>query len=569
MSVRKRFVLLLSLGIAVGALLVVSLLGVALGLGVVRTGEAPDLVFWLASLGVLALGGVAAVWASRQLMAGYSEAVEGIVKGIEQIAEGELQPKLPEEAAGELGDIVGALRLMCGQMKMIISQLTSLSSRVIEATEGAGSSCAEVNAGAKSQSEIAARTHKALQGLREDLNHISGFADSISRRLEESSMAISSVDSAIGIVADSVENLNANIGEGSRITREEDRSVRALVGDLANLSTKISSAQGALHDVVEGAELARTDAREAAVSMQRLEGETARIEAAIKDVIKGSDAIHVSNERILEVTASLASRVDQVDRVIEVIRNLAERTKLLSINASIIASEAGEHGRAFAVVAHEVKDLAQSTAGAISEISKVVGGLKEGFVQTVETIERGQVDVDRGGRLAQSAVGLLRSIPEEVKKATIRNAGIVERTEKQVERATQVEEIIDKVVVALNQVTRMLDEQVVRNERTLSLFGRIRMAGDKVLEATREHASSSEDVFQTINRIAADFMSLAEQVRVRGQGVGEIMALSDQVLDISRDNRGRAEALTSLIVDLSRYASYLGDDFRKIGARQT
>ncbi len=567
MSVRKRFVMFLSLGFAMGAILVAALVGVAFGLGVVRPQGVPGALFWLVAAAVLAIGGAGTVWVSRKLMEGYSEAVEGIVRGIEQIAQGELQPRLPEDAAGELGEIVGALRLMCGQMKMIISQLTSLSSRVIEATEGAGDSCSEVVSGARSQSEIATRTHKALQGLREDLTQISGFADSISRRLEEASMAISSMDSAISTVANSVESLNANIEEGSRTTREEDRNVRALAGDLANLSSKISLAQGALHDVVEGAQQARSDARDAAVSMERLEGETARIEAAIRDVIKGSDAIHLSNERILEVTASLASRVDQVDRVIEVIRNLAERTKLLSINASIIASEAGEHGRAFAVVAHEVKDLAQSTAGAISEISKVVGGLKDGFVQTVETIERGQVDVDRGGRLAQSAVGLLRSIPEEVKKATIRNAGIVERTEKQVERGTQVEEIIGKVIGALGQVTHMLEEQVGRNERTLSLFGRIRGAGENVLDSTRVHAASSDDVFQTVNRIAADFATLAGQVRVRGQAVGEIIDLSDQVIDISRDNRGRAEALTSLIVDLSRYASYLGDDFRKIGAR--
>ena len=327
----------------------------------------------------------------------------------------------------------------------------------------------------------------------------------------------------------------------------------------------MNSAKGALSEMVDGAQQARTNAGDAALIIGNLESETARIGEAIKDVIKGSDAAHYSNERILDVTTNLASRVDRVDRVIEVIRNLAERTKLLSINASIIASEAGEHGRAFAVVAREVKDLAQSTTGAIAEISQVVVRLKEGFAQTVESIQMGQEDVDQGIRLARNAVELLGSIPDQVQKASASIKGIVGRTDRQVEKGREVEEIIVKVVITLEQVSQMLAGQVSRNDRTLALFSNISVTADQVLSSTQSHSEVSREVSRTVETISSDFRSQAGQLRGHVLSFENIVKLSKDVMNITDSNRQRTEKLSSLISELNRYALYLGEDFRKLG----
>jgi methyl-accepting chemotaxis protein len=312
----------------------------------------------------------------------------------------------------------------------------------------------------------------------------------------------------------------------------------------------------------------KRDASNAADIIGNLESETERIGAAIQDVIRGSDAAYASNERILEVTGTLASRVDRMDDVIEVIHNLAERTKLLSINASIIASEAGEHGRAFAVVAREVKDLAQSTAGAISEISHVVADLKEGFAQTVQTIQHGQNDVDQGIRLARNAIELLGTIPDEVQKAASWNKQIVASTTRQVEKGPQVEVIINKVVRTLEQVNEELTSQVSRNDRILDLFQNISETSEQTLASIRAHSEASKETNHTIESLGTEFQSVSEQVRGQLSSLNNIFSLSKDMLAITDSNRQRADHLFTLINDLNRYALYLGDDFRKLGGNK-
>jgi len=454
---------------------------------------------------------------------------------------------------------------MCGQMRMVLGQLNTLSGHVVETTNGAGNSFQEVQQGTEIQSQTAQRTYTAVEQLGAGLTDVSQTIDSLAKDMEQGASRVSKMDVAIGHVTETLSRLNNHIDQASQTTVEGDQSARSLSKEIGGLSSSVTLTQGALNEMLDVADRAQSDAGNAANVIGQLESETERIGAAIEDVIRGSDAAYASNERILEVTATLASRVERMDDVIEVIHNLAERTKLLSINASIIASEAGEHGRAFAVVAREVKDLAQSTTGAISEISHVVAGLKSGFGQTVETIQHGQTDVKQGVRLARNAVELLRSIPEQVEKAATLNQEIVKRTARQVEKGAQIKEIINKVVSTLEQGNQVLTGQVSRNDRILALFQNISTTSDQVLASIREHADASRSASSTVDSVSGDFREVAEQVRGQIMHFNNIFILSKDVVSITDSNRQMTADLSTLISDLNRYALYLGEDFRKLG----
>jgi methyl-accepting chemotaxis protein len=333
-----------------------------------------------------------------------------ITQGIEQISSGNLSPDLPEHVPGELGLISNSLITMCGQLRMVLNQLQTLSKHVVDSTSGAGESFVEIKNGVQIQSRTASRTFDAVGQMSEGLLDASHGIEDLAQRIEQSFSKISKMDSAISNVSETISGLSATIEQASQNTREGDSNVQTLANDVSDLSTQINTANDALAEMMDGFNTARADAGDAAFIMGSLENQTTRIGAAIEATIKGSNAINVTNKRILDVTESLQARVDRVDDVLETVHKLAERTKLLSINASIIASEAGEHGRAFAVVALEVKDLAGSTASAISEISQVVSGLKDGFAQTFETIQSGQREIDRGVRMAR-AFHSRRSVP--------------------------------------------------------------------------------------------------------------------------------------------------------------
>jgi methyl-accepting chemotaxis protein len=488
----------------------------------------------------------------------FNRPIKQMLLGIQEMSLGNLRPTFPSKAPGELGEINEALIAMGKRLSDTLSQLNGLSRQVQRTTSGAESSFSEVKDGIGIQSQVAARTFDAVGQIVDGLSSASTEIEDMAQRISSSASRLSDVDRIIAHLAESIGQMTSIISEVSRSSKQGDDNVRVLAKDLGDLTQQVHTANLALNDMASAAEKARADAADTAFFMGNLTLETERIGAAIEATIEGSDAIHTSNERILDVTASLQSRVNRVDDVLDVVHNLAERTKLLSINASIIASEAGEHGRAFAVVAREVKELAQSTATAIAEISVVLKGLKEGFAQTVKTIQSGQEDVDRGVRLARNAVVLLRSIPDKVRQAAVLSSEIAARNAAQVNEGTEVKNIVNRVVATIKQINVLLEEQIARNGHTLKLFDTINHTADLVLKSTTDHAQASQNVNQTVDVISADFRTLAEKVRTNIQGLGNIVKLSEQVLTITDSNRRRADELSGLISDLHRYVADLG-----------
>ncbi len=406
---------------------------------------------------------------------------------------------------------------------------------------------------AQSTSQAYQGTGKATDRLTDT---VSGTKD-ITDRLSSSISLLVDIDRISNQIAESVSGINAIMEEASISFKRGDENMRSLAKDANELVGQVHTVNLALNDMVGIFEKARTDAAETAFLMSNLTQETERIGAAIEATIDGSDAIHMSNERILEVTTSLHSKVNRVDDVLDVVHNLAERTKLLSINASIIASEAGEHGRAFAVVAREVKELAQSTATAIAEISIVLKGLKEGFAQTVKTIQNGQEDVDQGVRSAKNAVVLLRSIPDKVRQAASLSGEISARNAAQASEGSEVRNLVKQMSSTVKQISAMLNEQATKSSQASALFDNVSNISSSVLKSTSEHNRASGKINHNVEILNTDLRLLTDNILLHIQELKDIAKLTENTVSKTNENRQKINELSTLVDDLLGYAEEL------------
>jgi methyl-accepting chemotaxis protein len=110
----------------------------------------------------------------------------------------------------------------------------------------------------------------------------------------------------------------------------------------------------------------------------------------------------------------LASRSEEIGKIVQVIQEISEQTNLLALNAAIEAARAGEHGRGFAVVAGEVRRLAERTKTATEEISSTIGSIQNETRQTAEVMDGSRLQVESGMKETANAQQALKSTIELV-----------------------------------------------------------------------------------------------------------------------------------------------------------
>ena len=132
------------------------------------------------------------------------------------------------------------------------------------------------------------------------------------------------------------------------------------------------------------------------------------------DVAKKMSEIQTTVDDSATVIKQLDGKSQQIGEIIGVITNIADQTNLLALNAAIEAARAGEHGRGFAVVADEVRKLAEESRGAANQITGLIKDIQQGTKQAVTTMEQGTKTVGEG---AKNIADTVTAIDEIVKAA--------------------------------------------------------------------------------------------------------------------------------------------------------
>lgn len=130
----------------------------------------------------------------------------------------------------------------------------------------------------------------------------------------------------------------------------------------------------------------------------------------VEETIDGINRIAEVVIRSADTIEELGKSSDQIGEIIQVINEIADQTNLLALNAAIEAARAGEHGRGFAVVADEVRKLAERTTGATNEITSMIQRIQEDTRGAVAAIDKGKKEVENGKQLAKVAGTSLNDI---------------------------------------------------------------------------------------------------------------------------------------------------------------
>jgi len=170
----------------------------------------------------------------------------------------------------------------------------------------------------------------------------------------------------------------------------------------------------------------------------------------VSEAIEGMNKIAQSVNESAQTIEALGIRSDQIGEIIKVINDIASQTNLLALNAAIEAARAGEQGRGFAVVADEVRKLAERTTDATNEIGEMIKGFQDDTQRAVDSMQAGTREVQAGVELSNHAGASLHQIVESAQNVT----DMVQQIASAVEEQSSTGEVVAANVEAVARLTQ-------------------------------------------------------------------------------------------------------------------
>ncbi|WP_420794105.1 methyl-accepting chemotaxis protein [Pseudomonas chlororaphis] len=245
----------------------------------------------------------------------------------------------------------------------------------------------------------------------------------------------------ISQVVTSVQSVSDSSEHTADIAIRTNQGVHKQMAEIDQVATAVHEMTATAQDVARNA----TQAAQAANHADQTASQGMRI---VRDTSTAIGALAVEIGRAVGVVQTLAKDSENINAILIAIRGIAEQTNLLALNAAIEAARAGEQGRGFAVVADEVRNLAQKTQQATEEIQSMIQQLQQGTRDVVRVMEDSQNRTDESVQHAAKAAEALETITQAVSVINDMNTQIASAAEEQ----SAVAEDINRNVINIGQV---------------------------------------------------------------------------------------------------------------------
>jgi methyl-accepting chemotaxis protein len=339
--------------------------------------------------------------------------------------------------------------------------------------------------------EASLKMSRASQGL-------SGNAGIINQTTAQITSAIGQVASGANDQSKDAGNTLGLVEQISGAISQVAQSAQTQVSSVDEMAKGIDQLIESINSVSESANVVATAVEEASAVAGKGKG-------AVDETIGGMQSIKSTVLDSAYKIETLGEKSKQIGEIIEVIDDIAEQTNLLALNAAIEAARAGEHGKGFAVVADEVRKLAERSARATGEIADLIKGIQGETMDAVETMEKGTKEVENGSKLAENAGSAIEEMMNSIRQVVEQIAQVSEYADNMTTAST-------KVSKAVEQIAAISEENSATAEQVSSSTSQVVNAVDSIAASSQESAASAEEVSASTEEQAASIEEMSAQI---------------------------------------------------------
>ena len=323
--------------------------------------------------------------------------------------------------------------------------------------------------------ELANSFNKMIHNLKELIGNVNNSSQQVAATSEELTASSEQTSQATEQITESIMEVSTGTDDSLQGAKKSTEVVNDISNKIKQITSNIQSVTSSSLETVERAKHGNN---------------------IIHKAINQMNLVNQSNQDMERVISSLGTKSKQIDQVISLITDIAEQTNLLALNAAIEAARAGEHGKGFAVVADEVRKLAEQAGNATNDVSSLISEIQLGVDDTVKSVSEGQERIDHGISMVNEAGESFQSISSDIDGVS-----------------TQIQEI-SAAIQQINDGTNQLVETINHTEQIAEESSE---HAQSVAAAAEEQNASMEEIASAahnLSKMAEELQNYINQFKV-------------------------------------------------------
>ncbi|MCK5237071.1 MAG: DUF3365 domain-containing protein [Deltaproteobacteria bacterium] len=455
-----------------------------------------------------------------------------------------------------LNQVTRGLGSMTKNVSLATNEIKSFTLDIKEVTN-------ELSTGSTAQASAIKKAIGSIERLDNSISHVASDTDNLYSTSEEVSSSVLEITASIDEVAKLSEDLSHTVEEVSSSITEMAYSVKE-VTELASMLTSYTSETATAitqinasikeveHNLKTSANLSETTAADAA------EGRD-----SVKKTTDAMENINVMVENFSDVIKRLADKSMSIGKILGVINEMSEQTNLLSLNAAIIAAQAGEHGKGFAVVADEIKEFSDRTAASTKQIEKLIKSVQSESEAASKSVDEVGRSVETGLVLSNQAGEALDKILSSASSSSEMIEQIAKASAEQLRGSQQVNESMERITEMLTKVYRAIEDQEKGSSYIAKAAERMMENATQARRATQEQSHGGQLISKGIENITTLISSINKSTKDQTVNSKSVLGIIENVSNTTEKNSLSFRAMRDATETLLEHSDKLFDIVKK------